>query len=216
MFMKRDRNSAKVISVTDFSRSNERISNVSFSVDSQRQSREGETNLFSISENSSNPIQHHSERSSFRNIDSQNGLSGNNSRSETFSYARSKTSLSQYSLPTAENLVLRDLLSDVNVACVPSEARVLALKNLLKEFDEHPLPDYDFELLHGALNIVYQKLAVGMKSLSITASRVSSSFVHYVNVFLFLLFFFLPPNTSKNKQPSTVHQSHRRRTSPFV
>jgi hypothetical protein len=161
--------------MTDFSRSNE-PSNVSFSVGTQRKSREGDKNLLSISENSSNPIQHNSERSFFRNVDSQNGLSGNISRSETFSDVRSKTSLSQYSLPTAENLVLRDLLSDVNVACVPSEARVLSLKELLKEFNEHPLPDYDFELLHGALNIVYQKLAVGMKSPSITASWVSSLF----------------------------------------
>lgn len=161
MFSARNRNSTKVISVADFPRSKETSSNVSFSIDTQRQSREGDTRV-RISENSSHPIHNDSERSSFRNFDSQDGLEGNNSRSEAFSFSRSKTSLSQYSLPSAENLVLRDLLSDVNVACVPNEARVVTLKKLLKEFNEHPLPDYDFELLHGALNIIYQKLAVGM------------------------------------------------------
>jgi hypothetical protein len=135
-------------------------SNVSYSAASASQSHNGQGNLVPTSDNSSSAI-HHSQKSSSRYVTSQDGFDGNFSRSEAFSHSRSRTSLSQSSLPSVENVVLRDLLGGLNIACVPTEARILSLRKLLRELNEQPLPDYDFELLHGALNIVYQKLAVG-------------------------------------------------------
>ena len=111
------------------------------------------------------PSSLHKIQEGFENTSSLDLLSGNNSapiQNLISTDTRCNQSVSNCStLPGAGNIILRDLLGALNVACVPSEARVVALRKLLRELTEQPLPDYDFELFHGAVNIVYQKLAVG-------------------------------------------------------
>jgi len=112
------------------------------------------------------PSSLHKIQEGYENTSSLDLLSGNNSASIQNTIptdTRYDQSVSNCStLPGAGNFILRDLLGALNVACVPSEARIVALKNLLRELTEQPLPDYDFELFHGAVNIVYQKLAVAL------------------------------------------------------